>query len=137
MDQHVKVVGAFYIIFGGIGLLTALGIVLFFGGLGGVVGIVASDEPAALLALPFIGAIGGVALLLTLTMAVPRIIAGFALLQYRPWGRVLALALAVVGLINFPFGTALSFYSLWVLLSPGGRRLFVPDPAPPPVPPIA
>jgi len=42
--------------------------------------------------------------------------AGYGLLQREPWARVLALILAFLGLINVPFGTALSVYTLWVLL---------------------
>lgn len=135
MDQHVKVIGAFHIIFGGVGLLGALLILLFFGGLSGLVALVGTDEPAAVLTLPFIQALGGVLFFFALAMSVPGVVAGFALLQYRPWGRVLALVLAVPGLLAFPFGTVLGFYSLWVLLSRDGRRLFVPDPMPPPPPP--
>jgi hypothetical protein len=44
----------------------------------------------------------------------------------RPFGRVLALALALVNLLVLPFGTALGIYALWVLLTNEGRRLFEP-----------
>jgi hypothetical protein len=43
-----------------------------------------------------------------------------------PWGRVLALGLAVVNLVVLPFGTAFGIYALWVLLTNEGRRLFEP-----------
>ena len=44
----------------------------------------------------------------------------------RPFGRVLALALALVNLLVLPFGTALGAYALWILLTDEGRRLFEP-----------
>jgi hypothetical protein len=50
---------------------------------------------------------------------------GAALRRYRPWARLLALALAVINLVLFPFGTALGAYACWVLLTEEGRELFV------------
>ena len=44
------------------------------------------------------------------------IIAGWGLLQRESWGRVLALVLAFLALLNPPFGTGLGVYTLWVLL---------------------
>lgn len=43
-------------------------------------------------------------------------LAGWGLLQRESWARVLTLILAFVSLINFPFGTAIGIYTLWVLL---------------------
>lgn len=52
--------------------------------------------------------------------------AAMLLRGHRSFGRVLALALAVPNLVVLPFGTALGAYSLWVLLTNDGRRLFEP-----------
>jgi hypothetical protein len=41
---------------------------------------------------------------------------GIALLRRERWGRTLALVVAILSLIKFPFGTALGIYTLWVLL---------------------
>lgn len=54
--------------------------------------------------------------ILVLAKAVAGILAGWALLNREPWGRVLALVLAFLALINPPLGTALGVYTLWVLL---------------------
>ena len=48
--------------------------------------------------------------------------AGLGLLQRQDWGRILAIVLGVISLINIPFGTALGVYTLWVLLSPGADK---------------
>jgi glucan phosphoethanolaminetransferase (alkaline phosphatase superfamily) len=48
-------------------------------------------------------------------MAALAFVAGFSLLNRRPWGRMLAIVLAVLSLFKFPFGTALGIYTLWVL----------------------
>lgn len=50
---------------------------------------------------------------------------GAALRRYRAWARLLALGLAVINLVVFPFGTALGAYALWVLLNEHGRALYV------------
>jgi hypothetical protein len=50
--------------------------------------------------------------------------AGALLKQRRPFGRMLALALAVIDIVVLPFGTALGAYAMWVLLTNDGRRLF-------------
>lgn len=44
------------------------------------------------------------------------IIAGWGLLERRPWARTMAIVLAICVLFSAPFGTALGIYTLWVLL---------------------
>ena len=57
-----------------------------------------------------------------LVKAAAGIAAGLGLLQRQDWGRVLAIVLGVISLINIPFGTALGIYTLWVLVSPGADK---------------
>ena len=59
-----------------------------------------------------------------LLIALPSIAAGVGLLQYRAWGRALALVLSFLRLLEFPFGTATSIYAFWVLLSQGGKAFY-------------
>lgn len=47
---------------------------------------------------------------------------GLGLLDRRPWARILALVLAFLALLRFPFGTALGIYTLWVLLPSTSER---------------
>jgi hypothetical protein len=44
------------------------------------------------------------------------LVAGWGLLERRPWARMLTLILGCINLIKLPFGTALGIYTLWVLL---------------------
>ena len=53
---------------------------------------------------------------LILVKAVACLAAGWALLERESWARLLAIVLAIVSLFNFPLGTALGIYTLWVLL---------------------
>lgn len=71
-------------------------------------------------------ALTGCALLVTgvaLAVPAPKIIAGIGLLQRRPWARILAAVLAVLGFVSFPLGTLVSIYAFWVLLSPGTDQI--------------
>jgi hypothetical protein len=56
-------------------------------------------------------AIGGAVL------AVPSLVCGWGLLRRRPWSRWLGILLAALAVVQFPVGTMLGGYVLWVLLS--------------------
>lgn len=58
----------------------------------------------------------------TVFVAALALIAGIGLLNRRPWGRVVAIIVAILTLVKFPFGTALGIYTLWVL-APGASGL--------------
>ncbi len=51
------------------------------------------------------------------------------LVRHHHYGRVCALALAVINLLMLPFGTALGAYALWVLLPHDARHRFEPSSA--------
>jgi hypothetical protein len=61
----------------------------------------------------------GVAVLIK---AVVGFAAGYGLLQRERWARLLTLVLSFLALFNFPFGTALGIYSLWVLFPAESER---------------
>ena len=44
------------------------------------------------------------------------LVAGWGLMERHSWARMLAIVLAFLSLIHFPFGTAIGIYTLWVLL---------------------
>jgi hypothetical protein len=54
--------------------------------------------------------------ILILAKAACGFIAGWGLMKYDSWARILALVLAFIALVNVPFGTAIAVYTLWVLL---------------------
>ena len=141
MDLHVKILAAFHLILGVLGLIGSLMALLLFGGAAGIVSIAAINEPKAWLAVPVVGLIGSMLVMLILTLSVPGIIAGIGLLKRRQWARILTIVLSVLSLINIPFGTFLGIYGLWVLLSQDTARLFgvtpVAAPGSAPQPPTA
>ena len=124
METHVKILGVLNIILGILGVLGALTILLVFGGIAGAVGMSASHDPDARIAIPILGAIGGGLAILVLILSLPGIIAGFGLLKFREWARILTIILSALNLLNVPFGTALGIYGLWVTLSQEGIQVF-------------
>lgn len=123
METHVKTLAVLHIVFGSLGVLVALGLLLLFGGIAGLVGATDTSGDAHI-AIPVLGSIGAFLFFLLLVLSLPGIIAGVGLLQFQPWARILTIVLSVLDLIHVPFGTALGVYGLWVLLSQGTERLF-------------
>jgi hypothetical protein len=116
LQQHVTILGWVYVI--GHALFVAIGAFLFIllTGIG-----LAVPDPEARLVLPIVGtAVGGMLIVLGL----PGLVAGYGLLTAKPWARVLALIIAILNLVNVPFGTIMGIYACWVLLQRPARAYF-------------
>ena len=123
MQTHVKVLGVVYLAVGGCMLLAALFLFLTMGGVAGIVGATAEPHDAAI-AIPILG-IAGTALATLLTVfALPSLITGYGLLNFKPWARVVGIVLSAISLINIPIGTLVGAYGLWVLLNKETEQLF-------------
>jgi len=59
--------------------------------------------------------LGGIGWLLLLRVVL-CVVAGWGLLDRAPWARVYTIVVGALSLIEFPIGTGLGIYSLWVLL---------------------
>lgn len=117
MESQVKTVGVLWIIYGVLGVLFGM---MFFALMFGLSFLPEIDVEAPII-LRTVG-IGVGAFFVILS--IPEIFAGLGLLKRREWGRILALVLAFLSLIEFPLGTALGIYSLVVLLKSDTARLF-------------
>ena len=116
MRNHVTVLGVLYIVFHLFFLITALIILFIFAG-----SILLAHDREATTTLTIVG----LALIIFFCLlSLPGIIGGIGLLQHRSWARILVLILAIINLINVPFGTALGIYSLWVLLNSETAQIF-------------
>src|SRR5688572_21748753 len=130
MDTHVKVLAWLYIVFGVLGSLFGLGLMALLS----VIGVAgAASDPDAWMALPILGFTGAALGVFMLILSLPGIIAGFGLLKFRPWARILTIVLSALNLMNIPLGTIVGVYGLWVMLSDEGSRLFTKAPASPAV----
>jgi hypothetical protein len=125
VETHVKVLAWLYIVFGVLGSLLGLGLMALLTVIGAAG---AASDPDAVLALPILGLTGVALGVFMLFLSLPGIIAGMGLLQLRPWARVLTIVLSALNLMNFPVGTILGVYGLWVMLSDDGSRLFAQPP---------
>lgn len=128
MQTHVKVVAAAFIVFGALGILAGLILMALFGGAAGIVGA-SADPGEAAFALPIIGLTGSLLTIFLFAVSIPGLVAGFGLLSWRPWARILGIVLCAIQLIHIPLGTILGIYGLWVLLNSDTERLFSSPPA--------
>ena len=122
MQHHVTILAILTSIWGALGLLVGVSMLLL------------TAAPVALLTAPQGEAVGFAAGFMAGLFALTGVFAlawggahvwaAMRLRRLEPIGRMLGLALAVVNLLILPFGTALGIYTLWVLLTNEGRRLF-------------
>jgi hypothetical protein len=115
LESHVKVLGLLYILMGGFGGLASA---IFFG-------LFAGPSAAASYG-PMAGYMVTGWMYMMLALTIPAIVVGIGLLSFRPWARSLGAIIAILELVNFPLGTALGIYALWVLLSAETDPLFSP-----------
>jgi hypothetical protein len=125
LKRHADFLGILYIAWGAIfALVGCAGLALAGGAFaiarGGGPVTVSSELAANLTALTL-----GLIALLALVFGGLHLWIGAMLRRYRSWARLLALGLAVINLVLFPFGTALGGYAFWVLLTEEGRRIYV------------
>ena len=121
MKTHVQVLGWLMIAAHGFFLLTAACIFVLLVG----VGAAAENATVATMASIVGTVLGGFIAIL----AVPGIVAGAALLAKKPWARLLTMIVGGLGLVNFPIGTALGIYALWLLLPETAAEYFKGGPA--------
>ena len=129
MITHVKLLAWLNIIWGGFIALGGLLTFLILGGIAGIVGATGRNDDSVL-AVPILGGIGGIIFLVLLILALPSLVGGIGLIQFKPWARIVMIILSALHLFAVPFGTALGIYGLWVLLKPETEALFQRQPVP-------
>ena len=122
MQEQVKIVGWLHIILNGIVLVVALGVFFIFVVMGGALAATGGSDAHA--AMGIMAIIGVVLLVVFSVAAIPGFIAGFGVLNYAQWGRILCMIVSVLHLFNFPVGTMVGGYSLYVLTNAETTALF-------------
>ena len=110
MEKQINTVAVLQIGISIFNLLIALGLYSILKLIGGFI-----DDPSAGMILSIIANI--VATILVI-LSFPGIIAGLGLYKRKEWARILTILFSVIGIFNFPFGTAIGIYSIWVLVQP-------------------
>lgn len=116
LQTHVPIVGWLLIVTNALFLLLAAFLFALLVGTGLAIG-----EPEARSILTITGT--SLAALFTV-LGIPGIVAGAGVLARRSWGRVLAILVAVLSLLNFPIGTIIGIYVIWVLLQEAATTYF-------------
>ena len=114
--QHVAILGWLFVIGNAIFLAIGAFVFLVLTSVG-----LAVDDPEAR---PILLVLGPALGLFLSAIALPGLLAGYGLLTRKPWARVLAIVVAILGLLNFPIGTLIGVYALWVLLSAPAETYF-------------
>jgi hypothetical protein len=121
MRAHLHLLGILQLVWGAIGLL--LGVSMLLLAIGAVaIGLTSSDDRMAA------GVTAGAFVLFAIGLLAGGGVnawAGAALRRLQPHGRTAVLGLGALNLFVLPFGTALSIYGYWVLLHNETRRVFV------------
>lgn len=116
MEKHLTAVAALHIGWSILGLMLVALMAILLAGLGMVV-----YDPQAMFIiwtiLPAMGIIIGIFSLL-------GIIGGIGIFARKGWARILVLIISAINIVNFPLGTALGVYSIWVLVQPDINQLF-------------
>jgi hypothetical protein len=117
MENHVKAVGIIHIAFSVMGVIAAIAI---FTGLNLVTRLPDVEEEAARI----LQAIAMIIPWFVIVVSLPGIVGGIGLLKSQGWARILVLILSFLGLLNFPIGTAVGIYSIWVLFDKRTEKVF-------------
>jgi hypothetical protein len=121
LELHVPVVAWLYILAHAVFLLVGGFVFALLTGIGATAG-----DQTAFTVLGLVAT--GIAVLMG-ALALPGLLVGFGLLARKGWARVLGIVVAILNLLNFPFGTILGLYAAWVLLQDAGGEYFGPHSA--------
>ena len=117
MHQQINLIAYLYLALGILTLIGAFIVTLAIAG-GGLL----SEDQTAIAVTTTVGfVIGG----LLAVGGILSIVAGYGLLKRRSWARTLTIVLSAINLLNFPIGTALGGYALYVMLKDESRAEFL------------
>jgi hypothetical protein len=117
LQLHITILGWIQIVSSAVFLVIGGFVFLLLSGIG-----FASGDPTATAILSVVGTSVGI---LIMVLALPSLLAGYGLLTGKSWGRILAIVVGVLGLFNFPIGTLIGAYTLWVLLQEDAAVYFM------------
>jgi hypothetical protein len=124
VSRHVELVGLLHVIWGGLGVLVGVSLVVLAVGAGAIAAMPAHADASVAAGLTGI-LLGGTGLALV-AGGLLCVWVGLGLRRHRAAARIAALALAILNLFVLPFGTALGIYTLWTLVHHDAHALFEP-----------
>ena len=115
MDRHVRTLGILNMVYGIVGAVAAIVILIRFGGFTGVYAAFNED---------IVGLIAVILIAFQLLIAAPCVLAGFYVRLLQDWARVMLIIVSAINVLNVPFGTVIGAYGLWTLMTPETDPLF-------------
>ncbi|HEY63121.1 MAG TPA: hypothetical protein G4O02_00965 [Caldilineae bacterium] len=89
-----------------------------------IVGVAASGDPDARVAVPIVGVIMILGAALLFALAVADLVIGWGLWRMVEWARIGAIGLSILRLFNFPLGTVIGALMIWYLIQPQTATAF-------------
>jgi hypothetical protein len=123
MTTHVKVIAIAFWLIGAFTLVGAFFSSLLFSALAGLVG--STGEEGAGVGVAVLGLTGLALMVMLVLFAIPSLICGWGLWNFRGWSRLLAIILAAICLLNVPLGTIFGIYVLIIMFRKDTEALFV------------
>lgn len=115
MDRHVRTLGILNMVYGIVGAVAAIVILIRFGGFSGIYAAFNED---------IVGLIAVILVAFQLLIAAPCVLAGFYVRLLQDWARVMLIIVSAINILNVPFGTVIGAYGLWTLMMPETDPLF-------------
>lgn len=119
MQDHIKIIGILWIVFGCFSLLAAAALFMILFGVSFFHGVLEDPVAPGILRVIAVFVSGFLALI-----GAPKIIGGIGLLKGKEWGRIVVLIVSFLSLMSVPFGTALGIYSIVILFNKDAIALF-------------
>ncbi len=115
MDRHVRILGILNMLYGIVGAIASVVILIRFGGFNGVYAAFNED---------IVGLIAVILVAFQLLIAAPCVLAGYFVRLLQDWARVMLIIVSAINVLNVPFGTVIGAYGLWTLMTPETDPLF-------------
>jgi hypothetical protein len=116
MQRHITIVAGLYIALSVLLLVVAALLVAVVSGVAPLLDVEIVAGAAVIVA--------WLVALFWAVIAIAGIVIGVSLHKRRSWARTATIVLSIVNLLNFPIGTAVGVYALWVMLNPETETLF-------------
>ena len=130
MQEQIRTVGKIFIGFGIFGLVVSIGLLIGFGGFGGLLAFDPDAKRNDLSTIPLARLGLMVYLVFSLVMSLPLILVGRGILRWQLWSHAGGILTGAAATLLFPVGTCVGIYALWVMLLPETEPLFIVPPSP-------
>lgn len=121
--DHNKLLGIFFLVYGGLSALLGIFIGVIYGGLGTLMLTSAPDDEAKTVGGVFLGLAVMIGLVI-LVASVFYFVTGWKIYKEARIGKMLGIIASILCLMNFPLGTALGIFGLWFLFSEQGKGFY-------------